>query len=60
MVVIKGGREQLERDLVYEIFRPAENRERIAELMRQMAPRGELQLQTQIDLVRQALGFSVH
>lgn len=53
MIIIKGGREQLERDLVCEVFRPADNRERLAELMRQVAPRGKLQLQTQIDHVQQ-------
>ncbi len=42
MMVIKGGRDQLERDLACELFKPASNQERVAELLRQLAPRGKL------------------
>lgn len=42
MGVIKGGRDQLERDLACELFKAASNQERVAELLRQLAPRGKL------------------
>lgn len=36
MEIIKGGREQMERELVRAIFKPADNQERIAEVIRQL------------------------
>lgn len=40
MKVVNGARDQLERDLACEIFSPTDNRERVAELIYQLAPRG--------------------
>lgn len=42
MEIIKGGRDRLERDLACELFKPADNQERVAELMRQLEQRGKL------------------
>lgn len=44
MMLIKGGRDQLECELVREIFKPADNSERLGQIVRQLAPRGRLQL----------------
>lgn len=51
MKIIEGGRDHLERELLLEIFKPAENREKLAEMRRQLSPRGEPRLVPPIDLV---------
>lgn len=45
MEITKGGRDQLERDLTCELFKPADSQGRIAAIIRRLAPRGKLQLQ---------------
>lgn len=44
MEILKGGRDRLENKLVDEVFKPGDNKERIAELIRQLKPAGKVRL----------------
>lgn len=44
MAIIEGGLDQLERELVREIFMPADNQVRIDEVISQLAQRRKLHL----------------
>lgn len=52
MEILKGGRDWLENELADEVFKPGDNRERIAGLIRQLMPAGRLRL---LELARHSI-----